>query len=80
MATLYVRNVRDDLHAHLRTRATTHQRSLSAEVISLLEQALTNEERQQQQATLLAGIRRRCFEPPGGSPDSAALLCEVRGR
>jgi len=80
MATLHVRNVPDDLYARLQELAVARQRSLSAQVITLLEQALTNDERQQQQAKLLAGIRRRRYVPPAGSPDSMALLREDRDR
>jgi antitoxin FitA len=80
MATLHVRSVPDELYIRLQELASVRQRSLSAQVITLLEQALTNEERQQQQAKLLAGIRRRRFVPPPGSPDSVALLREDRGR
>ena len=80
MATLHVRSVPDELYVRLQKQAVVRQRSLSAQVISLLEQALTNEERQQQQARLLAGIRRRRFVPPAGSPDSVVLLREDRGR
>ena len=80
MATLHVRSVPDELYVRLQELAVVRQRSLSAQVITLLEQALSNEERQQQQAKLLAGIRRRRFVPPAGSPDSVALLREDRGR
>ena len=80
MATLHVRSVPDGLYSRLQELAVVRQRSLSAQVITLLEQALTNEERQQQQAKLLAGIRRRRFVPPAGSPDSVTLLREDRNR
>ena len=80
MATLHVRSVPDELYTRLRELAAARQRSLSAEVITLLEHALSDEERRQQQAKLLAGIRRRRFVPPPGSPDSVTLLREDRGR
>ena len=41
MATLHVRNVPDELYEQLRRRATKESRSLSSEVIRLLERALT---------------------------------------
>ncbi len=40
MATLYVENIPDELYESLRERARSHRRSISAETISLLEQAL----------------------------------------
>jgi antitoxin FitA len=80
MATLHVRSVPDELYVRLQELAAVRQRSLSAEVITLLQQALMDEERRQQQAKVLAGIRRRRFVPPPGSPDSVTLLREDRGR
>ena len=40
MAILHVRNVPDDLYRQLRQRADTERRSLSAEVVVLLDQAM----------------------------------------
>jgi len=40
MAILYVRNVPDDLYAQVRKRAEGEQRSLGAEVVVLLRQAI----------------------------------------
>jgi len=44
MATLYVENVPDDLYDALRRRARERHRSISAEVISLLEENVPTEE------------------------------------
>jgi plasmid stability protein len=41
MAILHVRNVPDDLYSLLQQRAETERRSLSAEVVVLLRQAIT---------------------------------------
>lgn len=41
MAILHVRNVPDDLYSLLRQRAEAERRSLSAEVVILLQQAMT---------------------------------------
>jgi len=38
MPTLYVENVRDDIYEALRTRAQARRKSISAEVLELLEQ------------------------------------------
>ncbi len=40
MLPLYVENVPDDLHEALRTRAREHGRSISAEVLALLEETV----------------------------------------
>lgn len=80
MATLHVRNVPDGLYERLRQQAEAQNRSLSAEVIILLNRAL--EETAGDQASVLARIRRRrSFSPADvGAPDSTTLLREDRQR
>ena len=80
MAILHVRNVPDELYAQLQRRASAQRRSLSAEVITLLDWALKEAERAS--ATTLASIRRRRFYDPAaaGAPDSTTLLREDRAR
>ena len=80
MATIHVRSVPDALYAQVRELAQAKQRSLSAEVVALLETALAAESRRQQQANVLDAIRRRRFIPPAGAPDSVDLLREDRAR
>lgn len=80
MSTLHVRNVPADLYERIQRRAQAQGRSLTAEVVSLLERAI--EETETTQAEVLAGIRRRRFFSPAeaGAPDSTALLREDRQR
>ena len=80
MPILHVRNVPDELYAELQRRAETQRRSLSAEVITLLDWALDQVERAT--TTTLASIRSRRFYDPAaaGAPDSTALLREDRAR
>lgn len=80
MPILHVRNVPDELYAELQRRADEQHRSLSAEVITLLDWAIGEAERAP--ATTLASIRsRRFFDPAAaGAPDSTALLREDRAR
>jgi plasmid stability protein len=68
------------LYAQLRQRAQAQRRSLSAEVIALLDWALREAERAS--TTALASIRcRRFFDPQAaGAPDSTTLLREDRTR
>lgn len=80
MPTLHVRSVPDELYIQVRTLAQARQRSLSAQVITMLEDALEVEAQQQQQAHLLASIRRRRFQPAEDAPDSTELLREDRAR
>jgi plasmid stability protein len=80
MATLHVRSVPEDLYLRLQKLAQVKNRSLSAQVITLLYQAIQEEERQKRQSKLLADIRRRRFALPRGTPDSVELLREDRRR
>lgn len=82
MPILHVRNVPDDLYARLQRLANAKNRSVSAQVIRLLDQALQTEEARQSQTRILAGIRRRrvSYTRNSSTPDSVALLREDRGR
>ena len=82
MPILHVRNVPDDLYARIQRLAGTQNRSMSAQVISLLDQALKAEEARRSQARILAGIRRRRFSysSKAKAPDSVKLLREDRER
>lgn len=80
MNTLHVRGIPDDLYRQLRELARSRNRSLSAQVITLLARALEEEQRLQEQTTILDRIRRRRFTPPAHSPASLDLLREDRQR
>lgn len=80
MAILHVRNVPEQLYARLKQRAEAQRRSLSAEVITLLEWAV--EEVERAPTATLSGIRQRRFFSPAtaGAPDSTELLRQDRER
>ena len=80
MPILHVRNVPEDLYERIQQRAQSEHRSISAEVLSLLRNALDASE--WPQARLLADIRRRRFHRPSdaGAPESVKLLREGRER
>jgi plasmid stability protein len=80
MPVLHVRNVPDDLYSSLQHRAKAQRRSLSAEVIVLLEWAIKEAERYSENP--LPSIRRRRFFEPAavGAPDSTTLLRQDRER
>ncbi len=80
MPTLHVRNVPEDLYEHIRQQAQAQNRSISAEVITLLQRALKDGGRPQ--GEVLDSIRRRRFFRPdeAGAPDSTTLLRQDRGR
>lgn len=79
MSILHIRNVPDALYQAIRERARRQRRSIGAEVILLLQEALR---REQAQEHILAEIRRRRFFNPDavGAPDSTTLLREDRER
>ena len=80
MPTLHVRNVPEDLYQRIRWESQARNRSISAEVITLLQRAL--EDRARSQNEVLDSIRRRRFYRPedAGAPDSTTLLRQDRGR
>lgn len=80
MNTLHVRSVPNDLYKRLQQLAQSRNRSLSAQVITLLEQAIEIEERRKKQAKVLSSIQRRRFKAPRNAPSSLELLREDRAR
>ena len=78
MPTLHVRNVPEELYERLQERAQKENRSMSAEVVDLLQRAIEASERSP--AEILAGIRRRrSFRTvDAGAPDSVTLIREDR--
>ncbi len=78
MSTLHVRSMPDDLYQRLQELARQSNRSLSAQVVTLLYAAIEEEERRRQQGQALNAIRRRRFTPPAGAPTSTELLREDR--
>ena len=80
MTILHVRNIPESLHQRLKTRAATQRRSLSAEVIALLEWAI--EEAERDPAPTLNAIRERRarYIVAPEAPDSTELLREDRER
>ena len=80
MAILHVRNVPSSLYERLKQRAEEQRRSLSAEVVTLLEWAL--EQADYDSAATLQAIRERrsAYVVPDDAPDSVTLLREDRAR
>lgn len=89
MATLYLENVPDELYEKLQQLAAAQNRSIDAQVLTLLESALHTQtpplpdnKPNQQVLEILAEINRRRearpFDP--NLPDSTTLLREDRDR
>ena len=79
MATLHVRGVPDELYERVRKLAQIRRRSLTVEIVYLLEQALADEALRQEQNDLLDAIRQHRYTPPS-EMDSLAMLREDRER
>lgn len=83
MPTLYVENVPADLYEALRTRAQERRKSISAEVIALLEENVPTAKELASRRELLNQARRiRARRPraPGLSPSSEVIEREDRRR
>lgn len=79
MPTLYVRKVPDRLYQQARKIAAAQGRSLSAYVVTVLEQAVEDEKVRRARSKALANIRRRRRPLPANAPDSVTMLRQIRG-
>ncbi|MHB0999979.1 MAG: FitA-like ribbon-helix-helix domain-containing protein [Armatimonadota bacterium] len=82
MPTLYVRDFPDELHQKIKKLADRKHRSLSAEVIVLIDEALKYEEASRKQSSVLDRIaeRRRSYTARADASNSLELLREDRER
>jgi len=80
MPILHVRNVPEKLYDRIKQQAAERNRSISAQVITMLERAV--EQPLRSQSEILEGIQRRRFFHPvtSGASDSTTLLREDRSR
>jgi plasmid stability protein len=79
MATLYVREIPDAVYQNAQKIASAHGRSLSAYVLTVLEQAIQDENARHGRSKALASIRRRRSALPKSAPDSVAMMRQIRG-
>ena len=83
MATLYVENVPDELYDALRERAKLHRRSITAEVLALLEVNIPTEKELRRRADLLRKLDRlsASVKRAGGEfPTAEEMIREDRSR
>jgi len=80
MATLHVRNVPEDLHERIRNLAESGRRSLTAQVVVLLDRAVSLAECEQKRLEILDNMYRRRIRPPKGMPPAQDLIREDRDR
>ena len=76
MATLYVRNVPDELYERLRARASAGGRTIGGEALAILERGLEEDDR----AELLAELERLrgAIRLPPGAPTPEEIIREAR--
>ena len=83
MATLYVENVPDELYDALRERAKLHRRSITAEVLALLENNVPTEREFKRRADLLRKLDRLSASMKrvrGEFPSAQEMVREDRSR
>jgi plasmid stability protein len=82
MRTLYVRNFPERLHNRLKELAARNRRSLGAEVITLVDQALREAALRQGRSAALDRIEKRLkrYRAPADATDSVRMLREDRRR
>ena len=80
MPTSHVRSVPEDLYQKIQKLAEARGRSLSAQIVTILTQALEDEQSRQAQSKVLASIHRRRFSASRKVPSSLELLHEDRER
>lgn len=83
MATLYVRNVPDDLYEALRKRARQNRRSITAEVLAVLEQNIPTSRELRARREVFRRLRHlRSIPSPsaGPFPSTEEMVREDRRR
>ncbi len=82
MATLNVRNFPDTLYQTLKERARDNQRTIAAEVIELMTDAIARTQRKRRRLAAMERIEGRYshFHPAGDGRDTLELLREDQDR
>lgn len=83
MATLYVENVPEEIYAALRKRAKANRKSISAEVLQLLEQFVPTEQELKSRRDFIRRLERLRSKPSpsaGPFPSAEELVREDRSR
>lgn len=83
MATLYVRNVPDDLYEALRSQAKARRRSIAAEVVVLLKENVVTERQmkaRRELSKLMARMRKEAPRRDGSFPSAEEMIREDRER
>ena len=79
MATHYIRDIPDPLYQQAQKIALDQGRSLSAYMLTVLQQAVEEDQLRESRAEALSSIRRRRRALPAGAPDSVEMIRRIRG-
>ncbi|HXU29449.1 MAG TPA: hypothetical protein VN851_02630 [Thermoanaerobaculia bacterium] len=80
MATLYVRDIPEDLYRQVQKIAQNEERSLSSYVVLLFQRATEEEKLGRKRSRALTSLRRRRQPLPAGAPDAGEVLRKTRQR
>ena len=80
MATLYVRDIPEDLYRQVQKIAQDEERSLSAYVVLLFHRAAEEDKLRRKRSRALTSLRRRRQQLPAGAPDANEVLRKIRQR
>ena len=80
MATLYVRDIPEDLYRQVQKIAREEERSLSSYVILLFHRAAEEDKLRRKRSRALASLQRRRQPLPAGAPDADEVLRKIRQR
>lgn len=69
----------DELYTQIQRMALSQSRSISEQIVTLLQRALEVEMQRQTQARVLQEIHQTRWTSPVTVPDSVAILREIRG-
>ena len=80
MPALHIPSIPQDLYGYLQQLAVAQNRTVDTQVIAVLSQFKQQEEKREQQASILADIYHSRMELPSHALDSTTLLREDRAR
>jgi plasmid stability protein len=78
MATLYVRDIPDEMYQTAQAIAAERQVSLNAYITSLLQEAISREQARTATKNALQGLRHRRRKLPPKAPDAVELVRHLR--
>lgn len=78
MATLYVREIPEDVYQAAKNIAAERDISLNAYITALLEEAIEREAQRARAKQALENIKRNRIKLPKGAPDPVQIIRQIR--